>query len=287
MHRPTSLGEALELRSDLGAEANWYAGGTELLTAMKLGIYSPRHLIDTKLIHELSLIDIHNQNGSAVLSIGATVTHQRIAEHPGVKDHWPAFGGLENEIGNIRVRTAGTLSGNLAFADPRSDPATFLLALDARIVIKSPGNERMLAIDEFLLGPYATAIEPDEIISEVRLSAGRDSGYVRFRTLERPTVGVAVAGHVADGVFLDSPRVVVGSANEKPALSLAAGEALAGVLLDSTKPEVSSAADAAAEEIETIDDISGSSAYRSHLIRVLLPRAVDEVLKNATNRRSV
>ena len=154
LHRPGSLEQATELAARYGEDAAFYCGGTELLLLLKLGFASFGHLIDLKRIEELG--GIRQENGELV--IGAAVTHRTLERSDVIRTTLPAFAEMERRVANLRVREVGTLGGNLCFSDPHSDPATFLLALDAEVVCRRGGEQpRRLPVSEFVVGPYQTA----------------------------------------------------------------------------------------------------------------------------------
>src|SRR5581483_9693539 len=161
LHRASSVEEARELLVRYGDEAAAICGGTELLLLLKLGFAAYGHLVDLKGIEELG--GIQAENGALV--IGATATHREIERSPLVLERLPALARMERRVANIRVRNVGTLGGNLCFSDPHSDPATFLLALDAEVEYE--GTRRPLA--EFLVGPYETALAHGQLLRSVRI----------------------------------------------------------------------------------------------------------------------
>ena len=159
LHRPTSVEEATELAERYGEDAAFYCGGTELLLLLKLGYASFGHLIDLKQIDELG--GLRAENGG--LLIGATVTHRELERSELVRERHPALAAMEQRVANLRVREVGTLGGNLCFSDPHSDPATFLLAVDAEVECRRGGEPtRRIPISDFVVGPYQTSLG-DEI----------------------------------------------------------------------------------------------------------------------------
>src|SRR6266850_8421935 len=133
IHQPKSVSEASQMLGELGDKARLYAGGTELLLAMKHDLLRYEHLIDVKTISDLSKIEL--KNGS--LMIGSTVTHRAIERALVVKENLPVVAQMETNVAHVRVRTSGTLGGNLCFAEPHSDPATLLLALGGAVRVET------------------------------------------------------------------------------------------------------------------------------------------------------
>ncbi len=270
LHRPRTLAEAIDLRVRLGEEAVPYAGGTELLLAMKLGLAPWRHLIDVKLIPELGGIQV--QDG--VLRIGATTTHHRLACDPAVARSLPALARLEEGIGNVRVRVAGTLAGNLAFAEPHADPPALLTALGASVVLVGPRGERRLGVTRFLVGAYQTDLAADELVTAIEVpipGSGTHAAYLNFKVLERPSLGVAVVGSAVGGRWRGQPAVVVGAVDRVP--RQVPSHCLDGAGADDQEA-LEAIAEAARDAVEPSDDLAGSPAYKRHLVGVLTRRAV-------------
>src|SRR5258706_8306950 len=138
VHRATSVKEAVQLRGLFGEDAAVYAGGTEILLAMKLGVARWPHLIDVKTIKGLADISATKDT----LRIGATATHWDIERNADVRRALPALAQLEANVANVRVRAAGTLAGNLPFGEPHADPPSLLLALAARVVLEGNAGSR-------------------------------------------------------------------------------------------------------------------------------------------------
>src|SRR5436190_8416312 len=168
VHRATSVAEAIALRIQFGDDAAVYAGGTELLLAMKLGVARWPHLIDIKPIAELRGIALNE----SVLRIAATVTHWDLERDATVARAIPALSALERNVANVRVRAAGTLAGHIIFAEPHADPPTLLMALGARVILAGPGGTRTVAIRDFITGMYQTTLAADEIITAVEVPIG-------------------------------------------------------------------------------------------------------------------
>jgi carbon-monoxide dehydrogenase medium subunit len=277
LHRPGSLGEAFELRRRYGEEAAYYAGGTELLLAMKLGLARFAHLIDLKRIPGVGGIEL----AGAMLRIGATVTHHQLERDQTLRSHIPALAELEANVANIRVRVAGTLAGNLAFADPRADPPALLVALGARLRLASPQGETTCSLGEFFRGPLETVLEPLQVVVAVEVplpEPGVTAAYINFKLLERPSLGVAVVGRVEAGRLAQAPTVVIGAVDVVPRPVPAAG--LAGAGLDDADA-LQVLARAAQEAVSPTPDLAGSADYKRHLTGVLAVRAVRRLLEEA------
>src|SRR5574341_127723 len=143
IHSPKTIAEACQMLAQFGDKGRPYAGGTELLLAMKHDLLRYEHLVDVKTIPELNKIAL--KNGS--LMIGSTATHRDIERSETVRTHLAVLADMANKVANIRVRASGTLGGNLCFAEPHSDPATLLLALGAKAHVQGKGGPKTIAIE--------------------------------------------------------------------------------------------------------------------------------------------
>lgn len=271
------MAEAVAFRQRYGEDAALYAGGTELLLAMKLGVARWPHLIDLKPIATLRTVTVSGD----VLRIGATVTHWDLERDPLVAKRLPSLARLEANVANIRVRAAGTLAGNLAFGEPHADPPTLLVALGARCVVEGGSGSRTIAVSELLTGMYQTALAADEVIVAIEIplpASDVHAAYVKFQILERPSVGVAAVATVRDGRFVGAPSVVVGAVDEVPRAVPAAD--LAGA--DARDPRtMERLAEAARAAVDPSDDLAGSADYKRHVVGVFVQRALGELLRTA------
>jgi carbon-monoxide dehydrogenase medium subunit len=275
LHRARSVDEARELLTRYGADASVVCGGTELLLLLKLGFAAFGHLVDIKGIDELG--GIRADDGTLV--IGSTVTHREIERSPLVLERLPALAGMERSVANIRVRSVGTLGGNLVFSDPHSDPATFLLALDAEV---DHGDTRGPLAD-FLVGPYETALAPGELLRAVHIPvppAGTGIAHRKLAFHERPAATVTCVVRVADG-RVEEARIAVGSVGSRAVRATGAEQALAGAPLDDPGP-LATAAALAAEASGAVEDANGSPEYKEQLVRVLVERCFREACQAAS-----
>jgi carbon-monoxide dehydrogenase medium subunit len=275
--QPTSAKEASQLLADADGSASLYAGGTELLLAMKEGVLSYARLIDVKTIPGLDELRIDN----GALRIGAAVTHAHIEHSPLVLNALPVLADVERRVANPRVRACGTLAGNLCFAEPHSDPATLLLCLDAQVAIEDHQGQRVIGVDELLVDAYETSLAETELVTHslVPLPApGWRIAYEKFGIHERPTLGLAVVLETADGgEAIVGARVAVGCVSPTPRRSAQAERQLVGPI-SQVDHRLDDAAEALAADAEMIDDAEGSVEYKRQLIRVFLRRAVHSAL---------
>jgi carbon-monoxide dehydrogenase medium subunit len=277
LHRPETLEQASELLAELGPAAVPYCGGTELLLVAKLGLTDFTDLIDVKRIEELAGIEV-----DGALCVGAATTHRELERCPAVRERWPSLALMERHVGNIRVRNVGTLGGNLCFADPHSDPATYLIAAGGSVTARRAGGEpRRIPVEEFTRGPYQNALAPDELLVSVHVPEPAPGSALVHRKMsfrERPAITVAANVEVCDGRVVHA-RLVGGSIG--PAAQRLKGAERALVGLDATassERQVSDCAKAAAEEAEALVDSNGSVEYKRQLVRVLTGRCVTEAL---------
>jgi carbon-monoxide dehydrogenase medium subunit len=264
---PTALDEALALRTEHGDEATVVAGGSFLGILMNQGLVEPAAFLSLGRVDGLRTIAVDD----GVLRVGAMVTHRTVELSDTVRSGWPMLARAFGLVASPRVRNQATVGGVLADADYASDPPAALSASGARAVLRSSRGERELAIDELILGYYETAIEPDELLVEVRVPAAARAVYRKFRsrsTEDRPCVAVA-ATHGPSGL-----RVVVGAVAEVP-------QHLPDVCAQANGPldaETARAIGTAyAERIEPIGDVRGSAAYRRRVIAVEVRRAIEEL----------
>lgn len=275
IHQPKTVAEASQMLSEFGEKGRLYAGGTELLLAMKHDLLRYEHLVDVKTVSDLNKIEL--KNGS--LMIGSTTTHRAIERSAMVKQNLPVLAEMENHVANVRVRASGTLGGNLCFAEPHSDPATLLLALGAKAQVQGKAGTRSVAIDKLITGAYETSLANDELLSAVEIplpAKTQRAAYLKFQLKERPTLGLALVLDV-DGEQITKATAVVGSVSAVPTRSDKADDLLTGARSQVEK-QLGDAAHALAEAADPIDDLEGSAEYKRHLIGVFLRRAFSKAL---------
>jgi len=252
---PDSIDDAL---AGIGESQIPYAGGTELVLAMRLGLTRPRTLVDLKGLGALKEVA---QTDSG-LEIGAAVTHHRLIEFLDAHGPYGPFRQMLMGVGNPRVRAVGTMGGNLCFAEPRSDIATLLLALDAEVeLVSADRGTRRSALSSFMRGAYATDRESDELMTRVLVPPpdGTRYTYLKFQTGVRPTAGVALIERQDR-----TARIAVGAACETPAVHELTS-------LNRFDPE------AIAESVETTSDMFGSKRFKRSIVTVLIRRAMSKL----------
>jgi carbon-monoxide dehydrogenase medium subunit len=279
-HAPKNLAEATRLVVQFGADGKLLAGGHSLVPLMKLRLAAPKHLIDITGIAELNYIREEDDR----IVIGALATHYQLESSDLLKVRCPLLPETASEIGDVQVRNKGTLGGSLAHSDPAADWPAAMLALGAEMHAASARGERWITAKNFFVDLLATALEPDEILTAIRVPAlpahGGDA-YVKF---PHPASGFAVVG-VAARVVLDEKGNVgdvavgvtgVGAKAYRPAAL--------ETELHGKSPSAKRLADAcshATDGVEVNSDLFASAEYRRHLAAVYSRRAIERAVERA------
>jgi aerobic carbon-monoxide dehydrogenase medium subunit len=275
LEEPGSVAEASELLSRFGESAKIYAGGTELLLAMKEGLVHYERLINVKNLKGLSDVTL----ADGMIKIGALCTHHGLENSELLRGKLPSLHKLEQNVANVRVRQSGTLGGNLCFAEPHADPGTLLIALGAKLVVEKSSGKREIAAEEFFVDAYETSLEADELLSEIRIPAPGPqsrSAYLKFGYLERPSVGVALAFNLNGG--LSDVKVAVGCAGPAPRRVPEAEALLEGKSREEAARGLAEAGAVAGRASQAISDLHGSQDYKEHIVGVLLKRAFQSAI---------
>ncbi|HEY7167264.1 MAG TPA: xanthine dehydrogenase family protein subunit M [Candidatus Binatia bacterium] len=280
LEEPESVSEVSELLSRFGDSAKVYAGGTELLLAMKEGLVQYERLVNIKRVTGL---DDVKQDGDTI-RIGALCTHHQLENSPVLQAKLPALVKLENNVANVRVRQVGTLGGNVCFAEPHADPGTFLIAAGAKMVADRGSSRREISADDFFVDAYETRLEPDEVLTAILVPAmpvKSGVAYLKFGYLERPSVGVAVALTLNGGGAVSAAKVAVGCAGPAPKRVAEAEALLSGKSVDEATANLHQAGQIAGAAAQAISDLHGSQEYKEHIVGVLLKRAFQSALSSA------
>ena len=277
IHEPQTVQEASALLSEYGWEAALYAGGTELLVVMREGLAAYPHLINIKTVPGLNNIDWIASSG--IMRFGAVVTHRAIEISPLVAAHTPLLAQVESMVANLRVRAAGTLGGNLCFAEPHSDPATLLTAWPgATLELTSTTGSRLVTPEEFFIDLFMTDRRDNEVMTAINLPELADDvagAYQKFTVLERPSVTVAIFTETTGNV-IKSARIAAGCVGPVPRRAIEAEALLVG---ETSSDELYKAVgEATARAVDPVSDIYGSIEYKRHLVGVLTARALAEAL---------
>ena len=283
---PRTLAEAYQHLGN-GKRTAMLAGGTDIIVQLREGRRSCDQVLDLKHIPELMALAF---TSDGTLEIGAATPLADIYEDPEVARRLPGLVDAASLIGGIQIQGRATLGGNLCNASPAADSAPALIALAARLVIGSSAGTRELPVEEFFLGPGQNALQPGEILLQVKIPPqppGSGACFLRFIPRNEMDIAVANAGVSIqlsdDRSRIERARVAVGAVAPTPLLVPAAADALMGQAPNAETLE--RAAQAAAEAATPITDMRGSAAQRRHLTRVMTLRALNGALQRATENR--
>lgn len=276
-YKPTDVESACQLLADHD-EAIVVAGGQSLSLLTKEGIISPEKLVDINHVDGLDGIDENND----VLQIGATTTHRTIETSSLVEEAIPALATSAGQIADVQIRNAGTIGGVAAYADPTADYPPVFLVLNATIHAETVDAENEYSADEFFTGYYQSALDEQELVTEVRIpipseNEGTAFEKLAFRENDRAIVNTAAWVAVEDGTCTNA-RVAVGGTTNMPLLATDAATHLEGTALDDS--DIEAAAIAAKEEIRIASDPSIDEAYRKDMVE----NKVKKALKTADER---
>jgi carbon-monoxide dehydrogenase medium subunit len=278
LEEPKKIAEVSELLGQFGDSAKIYAGGTELLLAMKEGLVQYERLVNIKGVSGLN--EVKQNNGS--IQIGALCTHHALENSPILKQILPALVKLEQNVANVRVRQVGTLGGNLCFAEPHADPGTLLIALGARMVAEKVDGRREIPADSFFVDAYETALKADELLTGIIVPVPvQPAGvcYMKFGYLERPSVGVAIALNLNTAkTQIDDVKIAVGCAGPAPKRVPEAEELLKGKSIDEATQNLPQAGETSGRTSQAISDLHGAQDYKEHIVQVLLKRSFQNAL---------
>ena len=262
--RVGSADEAIGLLSEHGEDAKLLAGGHSLLPLMKLRLAQPALLVDIGPLRELSYVTEEED----YLAVGALTRHHDIAVSRLTLSSIPLLAHVAGQIGDPQVRHRGTIGGSICHGDPASDLPAVLLALGATFVARGPNGQREIDAKDFFVSFFEVALKPDELLVEIRVPRPRDARW-GFEKLTKRAQDWAIVGAVA---VRSASGVGVGLINMGP-VPLRSGAVEAAVLSGANAAE---AAQLAAEGTEPSADFNGSVAYRQHVARVLVRRALEK-----------
>jgi CO/xanthine dehydrogenase FAD-binding subunit len=278
-HRARSAKEAVALLRDLGAEAKVLAGGQSLVPMMKLRLARPAAVVDINRARELDYL----RPADGRLAFGALARLDAL-ETEAVRQSCPLLTEAARHIAHPAIRHRGTVCGSLAHADPAAELPVCALALDADLVALGPSGERIVPAREFFVTYLTTALAPDELLVEARFPALAPTAGTAFLELSRRPGDFAI---VAAAVVLEGTggvvrraRIALGAVGDR-AVRSEAGEA-ALVAERGTSAAFEAAARVAAETLDPPSDVHGSGAYRKHLARVLVRRALTQAWERGT-----
>ena len=271
---PATLDEAVGLLSEHQDEAKLLAGGHSLIPAMKLRLAQPSLLIDIGRIKDLAYI---TEDGGQI-RIGAMTTHYQLEANARLKEICPLLPECAAQIGDVQVRNKGTIGGSLAHADPAADWPAAILALDAEMVAVSPQEERVIKASDFFVDMLTTALEPNEILREIRFHQPQGEAGQSYMKVAQPASGFSVVGvavHITrgDDGRCQSANVGITGVAAKAYRASGVEDALKGNALD--EQAITAAASHAADNVDANADIFASGDYRKHLAQIYTRRAIE------------
>jgi carbon-monoxide dehydrogenase medium subunit len=268
--RPGSVDEAVQALGSSGDDAKVMAGGQSLIPLLRLRLAYPDVVIDVGRIAEMRGV---REDGDHLV-IGAMTTHDEVLRDPLVRTHCGIIAAATETVADPAVRHRGTFGGALAHADPAGDLPAVALALGAEFVIAGSGGRRSVPAADFFVDYLQTAVEPDELLVEIRvpkLGQGWGYHYEKFHRVAQAwaIVGVAALVQRSNGSITEA-RIGLTNMGSTPLRASATEQALSGADVGS----IGAAAEQAAEGTSPASDLNGAADYRQHLARVLTRRAV-------------
>jgi carbon-monoxide dehydrogenase medium subunit len=277
---PATLDEALSLLAQNPDEAKILAGGHSLIPAMKLRLAQPQTLIDIGRIKDLSYIN--EENGQ--IRIGAMTTHHQLESSERLREICPLLPETASHIGDVQVRNKGTLGGSLAHSDPAADWPAAIIALNAEMVAVSTNGERVIKADDFFVDMLTTALEPGEILREIRINTPQGRVGQAYMKVAQPASGFALVGVAVivtrdSGGACQSSGIGITGVASKAYRASGVESTLNGSALDAEA--IVNAAAHAADGVDINEDLFASADYRRHLAEVYTRRAIETAASRA------
>lgn len=278
-YAPRSLDEAVALLREHGDEAKVLAGGQSLIPAMRFRLAAPAVLVDINAIEGLDYI----RETATHLTIGALTRESSLEEHGFIRERYQLLADAAHVIADPLVRNRATVGGNLAHADPANDHPAVMLAYGAELSAHGPRGLRMIAIDDFFTGMFSTSLEPDELLTEIRIprpGPGAGGAYIKVeRKVGDYAISAVAVQLTMDGGVCRSIRIGLTNVSPAPLRAEEAERTLAGQPLSDELLEA--AGQAAAAACDPSGDLRGSVEYKRDLTRVLVKRAVRKAAARA------
>jgi carbon-monoxide dehydrogenase medium subunit len=275
---PKSVKEAISLLSDHGEKAEVIAGGTDLLVRMKRGDAFPDYLINMEGLKELEYIRYDEKKG---LRIGARTSIHDIVESPLLEDQFDIIAQAARTLGTPTIRRQATIGGNLCNAAPSADMAPALIVLGAQLKIEGSEGQKIMAVEDFFIGPGETKLKRNEILTEIQVPDPIPSSRtVYLKQTQTQGAGLALVGVAAmivmENDVITDVKMSLGAVAPTPIRAKKAEATLKGKKQDDSLQET--CAEAALQESSPIDDVRSSANYRKKLIKVLVKRALEQVV---------
>ncbi len=275
---PRSLPDAVKFLAEHRDDVKILSGGQSLLPLMKMRLSKPAYIVD---IGRLPGLDTVVEDGNSLI-VGALVTHEQIEYSDRLKAKCPLLPQTAATIADVQVRNRGTIGGSIAHADPAGDWPAAVIALDAEIRVFGPNGERWVKCDDFFLGLLMSVLEPDEIVTGIKVpvTGGDKTAYQKAapRSSGFAVTGVAVRLAVDSDGTCSRAAIGITGVGDKAYRPQRTEQMLTGKKLDAALIE--QAAVESTRNIEVIEDINGSSEYRAHLTHVYVARTVDTALRS-------
>jgi carbon-monoxide dehydrogenase medium subunit len=279
---PKTIEESLSLLSQYREEAKIIAGGQSLLVVMRQGLLAPEYVVDIKGINVLDYMTFDEREG---LRIGALTTHRTIEKSPIIQKSFEVLSEMEKNLATIQTRNWGTIGGNLCHGDPAGDPVPILIALDAKLKLKSLSGERIVTMEGFSKDILEVDLEPDEMLIEIQVPVPRSHTGVAHEKLmvmqgDAGIVGAAVSITLkpGDGVCEDA-RIVISNAASIPLRVREAEKRLMGKVINDHL--LAEAGEVASAEADPLSDVHASAEYRREMVKVFVRRAAVRALDKA------
>ena len=269
-YKPANIEDALSYLQ-IHQDSKLIAGGQSIIPAMKLRIASPSTLVDIRKLNDLNYVKDEGAN----IKIGSLTTHAQVAESSTIKEKLPILSETAENIGDVQIRTLGTIGGSICHADPAADYLPTLLTLDARLNLRSKSKgQRSTPISEFLQGPFTTSVEADEILEEITIPTYKGTGGVRKfarRKADFAVVAVAALLDLEGGLVKDLKIAVGPQQNTATRLHKLESAVKNQRFNDQASLDSFVRKELASEELDFPTDIHGSSSYRKQVAESIIP----------------
>jgi carbon-monoxide dehydrogenase medium subunit len=278
-HAPATLAEAIDLLAQYPDDAKLLAGGHSLLPMMKLRFAEPAHLVDINGIDSLRGI---SRDGDQIV-IGAMTTEKQLIDSELLSEHCPLLPEAARNISDPQVRNRGTIGGDIAHGDPANDHPALMIACNAAFTLTGPNGSRDVLAEDFFLGTYWTALEADEVLTEIRIpvfAAGTGSAYCKLKRKQGDwaTAASAVVLRMEGGRCAEA-RIALTNVGPMALNASDAAAALVGTAVDAAAVEA--AARAAMAICDPAEDLRGDVEYKTHMAGEMTRRAIRLALERA------
>ncbi len=277
---PASVGEAIAILDSCNGEAKVLAGGQSLIPMLKLRFASPERIVD---INNIEALDYHRIDPDGTLRIGALCRHEDLEFSEIIRDSFPTLSQAAALVADPLVRTRGTFVGSLCHADPQGDWAATMIALDGRVVAQGPNGRREIAMRDFVLGPFTSALAYNEIAVEAVVPPAKGTARGGYLKLERrvgdfATASVAIALDMNGQTVNRAGCALAGVGGKTIDANDAISGALVGKALDATS--IAAAAEAVAAAADPRTDHRGSASYKRQIVKTFVSRILSSIAQS-------